>query len=130
MSKHFEMVNQPGSRTLRVQAAITDYEQRWVALDMISTVYPSLRVMSELMGAVGDKPSFVGGVQVEAKLSDSQTGRIIGAVIDRRVGNKTLTKGTDKWADVKNAMDFWALQASYRMCHLTQKPNCGERPKP
>lgn len=34
-------------------------------------------------------------------MSDSQTGKIIAAVIDGRVGNKTLTKGTDNWADVK-----------------------------
>jgi hypothetical protein len=130
LSKHFEMVDQPGPGAVRAQAAITDYEQRWVALDMISTVVPQLRVVSELKGLATDKPSFVGGVQVEAKLSDSQSGRIIAAVIDRRVGNKTLTKGTDNWADVKNAMDFWSLQASYRLCQLTHKPNCGERPKP
>lgn len=130
LSKHFEMVDKPGPGTLRLQGAITDYEQSWVALDMISTVVPQLRATAELKGLATDKPSFVGGVQAEAKISDSETGKVIAAVVDRRVGGKKLTKGTDSWADVKNAMDFWALQTSYRACQLTQRPDCGEKPKP
>jgi hypothetical protein len=110
--------------------AVTDYDQSWVALDMISTVVPQLRVVAELKGLATDKPTFVGGVQVEAKISDSLTGRIIVAGIDRRVGSKTLTKGTDSWADVKNAMDFWALQADYRACLVARRSDCGEKPKP
>jgi hypothetical protein len=130
LSKHFEMVDQPGPGTIRLQIALTDYEQSWVALDMISTVVPQLRAVAELKGLATDKPTFVGGVQVEAKFSDAQTGKVLAAVIDRRVGGKTLSKGTDSWADVKNAMDFWALQADFRVCQATHRPNCGEKPKP
>jgi len=129
LSKHFEMVDQPGPGTIRFQAAVTDYEQSWVALDMISTVVPQMRVLVELKGLATGKPSFVGGVQMEVKVSDSQTGKVMAAVVDRRVGSKTLTKGTDSWADVKNAMDFWALQGAYRSCQLTKRPDCGEKPK-
>jgi hypothetical protein len=124
LSKHFELVEHPGPGTVRWQMAITDYDQSWVALDMISTVVPQLRVVAELKGLATDKPTFVGGVQVEGKISDSLSGRILVAGIDRRVGSKTLTKGTDSWADVKNAMDFWALMADYRACVLTHMSNC------
>lgn len=124
LSKHFEIVDQPGPGTVRWQTAVTDYDQSWVALDMISTVVPQLRVVAELKGLATDKPSFVGGAQVEMKVSDSQTGKVIGAAVDRRVGSKTLTKGTDNWADVKNAMDFWALQSDYRGCIVTKKTDC------
>jgi hypothetical protein len=130
LSKHFELVDQPGPGTMRIQIALTDYEQSWVALDMISTVVPQLRAVAELKGMATDKPTFVGGVQAEAKVSDSETGRVIGAAIDRRVGGKALRKGVDNWADVKNAMDFWALQADYRACTLAGLGNCGEKPKP
>lgn len=123
-SKQFEMVTEPGPGTLRMQAAITDYEQSWVGLDMISTVVPQLRATAELKGLATGKPSFVGGVQVEAKVSDSQTGRALVGVIDRRVGGKSLGKGMDSWSDVKNSMDFWCLQFIYRACVLTGKPNC------
>lgn len=129
LSKHFEMVDDPGPGTMRWQVALTDYEQSWVALDMISTVIPQLRVVTELKGLVTDKPGFAGGVQGEVKVSDSMTGKIIGAGVDRRVGGKTLTKGIDNWADVKNAMDSWALQSVYRACRITHRSDCGERPK-
>lgn len=130
MSKHFEMVDKPSPGAIRLQAALTDYQQSWVALDMISTVVPQLRVVAELKGMATDKPAFVGETQVEIKASDSDSGMVIAAVVDRRIGSKTLAKGLDNWADVKNAFDFWALQASWRLCTLTSKPNCGDRPKP
>ena len=130
LSKQFELVDKPGPGTMRWQVALTDYEQSWVALDMISTVVPQLRVVAELKGLATDKPTFVGGVQVEMKISNSQNGQVIAAAIDRRVGGKTLTKGTDNWADVKHAMDFWALQGSYRACLIAKRPDCGEKPKP
>jgi hypothetical protein len=131
LSKHFEMVDKPGPGTMRWQVAITDYEQSWVALDMISTVVPQLRVVAELKGMATDKPTFVGGIQSEVKISDSETGKVVAAAIDRRVGGKTVGKGTDNWADVKNAMDFWALQADYRACLIVlKKTDCGEKPKP
>lgn len=129
LGKHFEIVEHPGPGTVRWQMAVTDYEQSWVALDMISTVVPQLRAVAELKGLATDKPTFVGGVQIEAKVSDSLTGRVIVAAIDRRVGGKTVTKGMDSWADVKNAMDFWALQSDYRGCMLTHQSNC-VKPKP
>ena len=85
--------------------------------------------MRETRSNPADKPSFAGGVQAEVKISESQTGEVIGAAIDRRVGSKTLTKGTDSWADVKNAMDFWALQSAYRACMITHGIEC-VMPKP
>jgi hypothetical protein len=114
---------------MRWQIALTDYEQSWVALDMVSTVVPQLRIISEIKWLATDKPSFVGGVQAELKISESQTGKVIAAAVDRRVGSKTLSKGTDSWDDVKNAMDFWALQAAYRACRVTHRIEC-VKPKP
>ncbi len=75
LSKHFELVDQPGPGTMRWQVALTDYEQSWVALDMISTIVPQLRVVAELKGLATASPRFVGGVQAEVKVSDSETGR-------------------------------------------------------
>jgi hypothetical protein len=130
LAKNFELVDQPGPGVMRWQVALTDYEQSWVALDMISTVVPQLRVVAELKGMATDKPTFVGGVQTEFKVSDSMSGVVIATAIDRRVGSKSITKGVDSWADVKNAMDFWSLQADYRACVLAGLPNCPEKPKP
>ena len=129
LAKRYELVEKPGPETLRIQIAVTDYEQRWVALDMISTVVPQLRVVGELKGLVTGKPSFVGGVQVEIKITDAQTGKILAAAVDRRVGGKTLSKGTDEWADVKNAFDFWGQMLVYRICVVSGGANCPKKPE-
>jgi len=126
LSKHFEIVNKPGSQTYRVQIALTAYEERWVALDMISTAVPQMFLISELKGLATEKPSFVGGAQVEVKVTESLTGKVVAAAIDRRVGGKTLSKGTDSWADVKHAMEYWAFQIGYRVCVVSGKSGCGE----
>jgi len=130
LSKHFEIVNKPGPQTYRVQVALTAYEERWVALDMISTAIPQMYLVSELKALITDKPSFVGQAQAEAKISESLTGRVVAAAIDRRVGGKTWGKGTSSWADVQHAMDYWALQIGYRVCVVSGKTGCGEVPKP
>jgi len=130
LSKHFEIVNKPAPQTYRIQVALTSYEERWVALDMISTAVPQMFLISELKGLATEKPSFVGEAQVEVKVSESMTGKVVAAAVDRRVGGKTLAKGTDSWADVKHAMDYWALQIGYRVCVVSGKDGCGELPKP
>ena len=130
LGKHFDMVEKPVPGTARYQVALTDYEQSWVALDMVSTAVPQMLVLGELKALATEKPSFVGGAQVEAKVSDAETGKVLAALVDRRVGGKTLSKGFDSWSDVKNTMDFWALQAAYKACQVAHRPDCGEKPKP
>ena len=74
LSKRYEIVDSPGPETIRIQIAVTDYEQSWVALDMISTVIPQLRAVSTLKMLATEKPAFVGGAQIETKISEAQTG--------------------------------------------------------
>jgi len=129
LSKRYELVDTPGPETVRLQVAVTDYEQSWVALDMISTVVPQLRAVSTLKMLATEKPAFVGAAQIEVKLSNAQTGEIVAAAVDRRVGGKTLTKGMDNWADVKNAFDWWSELTVHRLCVVSGGSNCPEKPK-
>ena len=129
LSKRYELVDKPGPDTVRLQIAVTDYEQSWVALDMISTVIPQLRAVSALQMLATEKPAFVGAAQIEVKLSDAQTGKIVAAAVDRRVGGKTLTKGVNNWADVKNAFDYWSELTVHRLCVVSGGSNCPEKPK-
>lgn len=124
----FDLVDHPGPNTFRFSVSMTDAEVRWVGLDIISTFVPQLRAVSELKGFVTGKPSFTGKAIAEAKLTDSKTGEILGAAIDKRVGGKTLGKGFSEWADVTDAMDYWAQMTKYRFCRLQNRQNC-EPPK-
>ena len=129
LSKRYELVDKPGPETVRIQVAVTDYEQSWVALDMISTVIPQLRAVSTLKMLATEKPAFVGAAQIEVKLSNAQTGEIVAAGVDRRVGGKKLTKGIDNWTDVKNAFDWWSELTVHRLCVVSGGSNCPEKPK-
>jgi hypothetical protein len=120
----WEIVDHPGPGTLRSQVALIDAESRWVALDTIATIVPTLRAVGELKGFVTGKPTFVGAARAEFKLVDTETGRIIAAGYDRRVGGRSITKGFDKWADVTNAMDYWRDLMKFRFCIFRGRPDC------
>ncbi len=60
------------------------------------------------------KPPFTGQVTIEGKIADAQTGEVIGAEIDRRVGSRRPIVGLfesntyDSWSDVNEAGRYWA----------------------
>jgi hypothetical protein len=126
LAQYMTIVDKPDPEAVRFQVALTDYEATWVALDIVSTLHPVVRVVAEAKGLAVEKPSFVGAVEAELKMSDSMTGKVLAAGIDRRVGGKTLSKGVSQWSDVHNAMDFWALQVAYRLCKTTGQPGCAK----
>ena len=84
---------QPGPHTLRIQVALTKLEESHVVLDVISTVPAPMNVLAletRLQGLVTGKPSFVGEASIESRIRDAQTGEVLGAVVNRRVGGKAL----------------------------------------
>lgn len=121
----YEMVQKPGPNTLRIQVAITKLEESMVVLDVVSTVVPQARALSTLKGLATGKPAFVGEASVEAKVSDAQSGRILAAVVDRRVGKKKLEAEVfDTWGDVNEILEYWSKQARFRLCEARGGTNC------
>ncbi len=125
----FEIVDQPGPNTLRFKVSLSDAESRWVALDVISTLYPQARVLVEAKGYVTGKPSFVGAALAEFKTTDALTGEVLNAGYDRRVGGKSITKGFNEWADVTNAIDYWRELMKYRFCLVRKHQKDCKEPK-
>ncbi|UCE64249.1 MAG: DUF3313 domain-containing protein [Nitrospirota bacterium] len=124
-NQDYEMVQKPSPNTLRIQVAITKLEESMVVLDVVSTVVPQARALSTLKGLATGKPAFVGEASVEAKLSDAQTGKVLAAVVDRRVGNKNLeAESFDTWGDVNEILEYWAKQARFRLCEARGGSNC------
>jgi hypothetical protein len=120
----FEIVDTPGPNTVRFKVALSSLQERWVGLDVVSTIVPQLHATGELKGFVTGKPSFVGAAVVQFKASDAKTGKILAAGVDRRVGGKTLSKGFDKWADVINIMDYWGGLVQLRICKMRGRADC------
>ena len=123
LEQDYELVGSPQPGTLRITIALTRAGERDVTLDTLSTYVPFARALAELKGITSGKPSFVGYAMAEVKITDTETGTLMLAAIDKRVGGKTF-KDFDSWSDVKAAVDFWAKLSVFRLCLLRGESDC------
>lgn len=125
LSQDFQMVDQPGPGVLQIQVAITDAQASNPTMDTISTVVPQALLLSQAKGLVTGKPGFVGEASAEVKVTDGQTGELVAAGVDRRVGGKSVSGApTDSWDDVREAYRYWAKQLRYRLCTERGATDC------
>ena len=125
ISKDYTMLTKPESGTLRIQVAVSKLEESWATLDAISNVLPPMIVLSETKKYATGKPLFVGEAVIEVKVTDAETGDLLFAGVDRRVGGKTLSKKeSDSWDDVNAIMQFWSKKARFRLCQLRGETDC------
>jgi hypothetical protein len=122
------MVAEPAPNTLHVQAAITKADPAYVVLRAVSTIPAPMNVLAvaSLLKNLGTgKPLFVGDVSVEMKMADAQTGEVLVAVADRRIGKKRLDADSfDSWDDVHKALEYWAELGRFRLCKQRGDQNC------
>lgn len=124
LAKDYTLVQESGPDVMRLSGALTDVEHGMPVLDAVSTIHPVTHVVSEGKKLASGTHSFVGGASVEVRLVDSQTGKLLGAGIDRRAGGKTLTKGFGYWTDVENIMEYWAAKLRWRLCTQRGGTDC------
>lgn len=131
VSKDYEMADKPGPDTLRAQVAMTHLEESWPMLDVVSSIPAPMNVLaagSALKTVATGKPAFKGEAVIEAKVMDSQTGEVLRAGVDRRVGKKRLSaESFNSWADVYESLRYWAENGRYQLCQARRAPDC---PKP
>lgn len=123
LKQDYELVDTPQAATMRITIALTRAGERKVKLDTISIYVPISRALVEMQGIKKGKPAFVGYAKVEAKITDAETGNLLAAAMDKRVGGKTF-KDFDSWSDVKAAMDYWAKLIVFRLCLLRGANDC------
>jgi len=132
VSKDYEMVDKPGPDTLRAQVAMTHLEESWPMLDVVSSIPAPMNFLaagSLLKTVATGKPAFKGEAVIEAKVTDSQTGEVLRAGVDRRVGKKRLSaESFNSWSDVYESLRYWAENGRYQLCKARQlQKDC---PKP
>lgn len=128
-SQHFEIVSTPGPDTMRFQVAITKADETHVVLDVISTVVPQARAADLLQSLATGRLAFTGSAQVEARVTDTQTGEILAEGVDRRIGGKRLNdKYLQRWGDVENILQFWVDRSYYNLCVAQERTDCGTEP--
>ena len=115
----FQIVDEPGPGVLRVSAAIVDADAATPGLRSVSMIVPQARVLGMLkLAATGTYP-FVGSAQAELLGTDSVTGKVLAAAVDRRVGGGSIATAAQwQWGDAENAMDKWAELSVNRLVAL------------
>lgn len=128
LAKDYQMVREPGPRSFRLQAALTEAEKSLPVLDIISSVPAPFNVAfvaSTIKTLATGKPLFKGAASIEGKLMDGVTGEVLAAAVDRRVGGRFLDAEVfDSWNDVHAALAYWAQLTRFRLCQLRKQSNC------
>src|SRR5205814_7176602 len=121
LSKQFQIVDQDGPDVMKLQVALTDVAAATPGLRTITMAVPQARLLSTVKrGATGSYP-FVGGAQAEFKLTDSMTGDILVAGLDRRMGGGSVATAAQwQWGDAENVMKEWAKLAAERLSAWTK----------
>ena len=120
LAKKFQVVDEPGPGTFTLTVALTDADTATPVLRSISMIVPQARLLSSLKFLATGTFPFVGGAQVEAKVTDSVSGKVLAAGVDKRLGSGSIAAGFQwQWGDVQNAMDFWSEKAANKLSAWT-----------
>lgn len=112
----FKIVKDPAPGVLKIQVAILDAETSDPTMDMLSTVLPFGAAFSIAKTFVTGKPSAVGEISGEMKITDATTGEVLFAGADRRAGGKGMSGIFDSWHDANAGMEYWAKKTRYVLC--------------
>ena len=117
LSQKYEIVDGAAPGALRIQMALVNGAQANQTLKVAKLVAPYAGVADFLWTFVTGKPAFAGEVSLEYMIKDSQTGELLEAGADRRVGGNQLGRATfTTWGDVKNILTYWSDLTVYRLC--------------
>jgi hypothetical protein len=78
-------------------------------------VIPQVRMIATLVGRGADTSLTVGEASGEVEVTDSVSGRVLAAAVDRRVGQRSLRGAFSRWSDVEEAWNHWAEQLRSRL---------------
>jgi len=90
LAKKFQIVDQAGPDVALIEVAILDAEAAARGARSVTMVGPQLRLVATGTSLVTGRYPFSGGGLAVAKVSDSVTGQLIGAAVDRRSGGGSL----------------------------------------
>src|SRR5262245_7331517 len=120
LSKRYQIVDEAGPGVMRIQVAILDAEAATPGLRSISMVVPQARLLATITRGIMGRYPFVGGGEAAAKITDSMTGELLAAAVDRRVGGGSIkTAATWEWGDAERVIKEWSQHTADRMYDYT-----------
>lgn len=124
LEKDYQIVKFPEPGTLRIQMAVVDADSSKPVRNTLSTVVPVGMALSLVKYSATGKQTGVGEITLQMKMTDANTGELLGAALDRRVGGKELTKLWSGWHNADDALQYWAKLISFRLCEMRGGANC------
>jgi hypothetical protein len=124
LSTQLNVVTTPGPETIRIQLAIVDAESSKPIRNLLSTVTPIGMGISQVKYGATGKPSAVGEITIELKITDALTGQLLGAAMERGVGGKALEGSWDSWYNADEAVQYWAKKCAWFICDAKGDRNC------
>lgn len=124
LEKDYKLVASPEPGTLKIQAAIIDADNTKPVRNTLSTLMPIGIGISLVRYTATGKQSGVGEITAEMKLTDADTGELLAAALDRRVGGKEISEMWSKWRNADDALQYWAKRMSFALCNARGGMNC------
>jgi hypothetical protein len=122
LSKSFTLVDQPGPGVMTLQIALMDATTATPGLRTISVIVPQARILNAAQSLVTDSYAFVGSAEAEMKATDSVSGELLVAAVDKQAGGMGIKGAASfQWGDAENAMDYWAQKIPQRLLELQGK---------
>ena len=118
--KDYIMVQEAGVGVMRFRVGITEASKNIPVLDNLTAAPP----VSDARKSFGGAPLFVGKATIEVEVTDSQTGELLAAAVDRRGGGKYAWKSLHRWGDVEAAYTYWAKKFAWRACMMRVEFTC------
>jgi hypothetical protein len=113
------LVDLPGPGIMRAQVGLTDVTTATPVLRTVSVIVPQARVLNQAQQLLTGSYGFSGEAEVAIKVSDSRTGQLLGAAVDRRGGGGAPEQAAVwQWGDAQAAIDFWTQRFAEKMVEL------------
>lgn len=116
LQRYYTLTDQPGPDTLTLRVALMDAKAATPGLRSASVVIPQLKVINMAQSMVTGSYAFVGSAEAEMKATDSVSGELLAAGVDKRAGGAGIKGAASfEWGDAQNAMDYWAERVTTRL---------------
>jgi len=121
------MVDLPGPGILKAQIAVTDVTTSTPVLRTVSVIVPQARLINQAQKLVTGSYGFAGSAEVALKVTDSQTGELLAAAVDRRGGGGALSQAAVwRWGDLQAVIDVWSQRFAARMVELRDRAHASQ----
>lgn len=124
LSNDYKIVKKPEPGAMRIQFAIIEADSSKPVRNLLSSASPIGIGVGAVSYGVTGKPTGVGEITVEMKVTDAMSGDLLGAALDRRVGDKNPVGIIDTWYNADEALKYWAKQTRFVLCRERGGANC------